>query len=572
MALAMPADSVALGPFSYRATILDPIHKEIKINELEYAIIQTSFMRRLHDIKQLGLTFLIYPQAKHTRFEHSLGVAHLSGRIATRLALKALEHARTAASLFNRINENTIKNFVGAARLSGLLHDLGHPPYSHALESVVEEVASSDVDVLERDVVKGIARVIDKVRMYGVKIHEYATLHFITKLKDYITSSEILKPVLGAEDLLDAAIQVLERAWSSDCRPVKGAGTTTPQALEDLGLSDGSATLLASVISNDLADSDRLDYLPRDAYNTGVVFGSIDYHRLIDNLYVKEVNGAPRLALDVKGLPTIEHIIEARYRMYRIVYLHHKGIALNIALRESFKELLSHWSEVALPSYRECLNEPYMIVDPEEIVDCISEGRMLYDDSEFDVMLKNLATIKGRPQRWAASLFMDRRLLPISLIKRPESFIYLTLDKIMDKIGSSGEGGAQARSMLNPLILRFKDELSILTSENVELLKSEVKRAVASLTGAREEDVEVTVWSNLIGGRSGSPCRRIEIHGRESSLYIKLVEELSSIPLIAVYVYSDDVEAHIRIYKERNNARAQTEKIIENILLDIVKR
>lgn len=570
MILTLPVESIILGPFDYRATILDPIHREIRINELEYNLLQTPFMRRLHNVKQLGLTYMIYPQAKHSRFEHSLGVTHISGYIAAKLALNVLENAKIAASVFTKINEKSIKNFVGVARLTGLLHDLGHPPYSHAFESVIEEVASSD-DVSE-GIVSEMAKIIDKARLYNIKLHEYATLHFIIKLKEYLVEANVTDNMSHIDNLLDSVLNVLSRTWTSDCSALKSIEKLSSDALEALGLSEGSAILLASIISNDLADSDRLDYLLRDAYNTGVVFGSIDYHRLIDNLYVKEVNGIPRLALEVKGLPTIEHIIEARYRMYRIVYLHHKGIALNIALREAFKELLNHWQDAALPSYRKCIDEPYRIVDPEKIVECIYEGYFLYDDTEFDVMLKNLALIKGRPQRWAASLFSDRRLLPISLIKRPESFIYLILDKIFDKINVGIPDRPITRNMLNPLIFHFKDKLSLLISENIELLKSEIERAVRQVAGLKEGDVNVTIWSNLIGGKSKVPCRRIEIHGRESSLYIKLVEELSSIPLIAAYVHSDDVYTHLKIHKVRDYIRLKTEEIIENILLDITKR
>jgi hypothetical protein len=569
MVLTMPVESIILGPFNYRATILDPIHRDIRINEFEYNLLQTPFMRRLHNVKQLGLTYMIYPQAKHSRFEHSLGVTHISGQIAAKLALSVLENAKIAGFIFTKINEKSIKNFVGVARLTGLLHDLGHPPYSHAFESVIEEVASSDD--AGKTVISEMAKIIDKARLYNIKLHEYATLHFIIKLKEYAIKKNIVNDRSYIENLLDSVLDVLGRTWTSDCSPLKNIKGPS-DALEELGLSDGSAVLLASIISNDLADSDRLDYLLRDAYNTGVVFGSIDYHRLIDNLYVREVNGIPRLALDVKGLPTIEHIIEARYRMYRIVYLHHKGIALNIALREAFKELLGHWQDAALPSYKKCIDEPHRVVDPEKIVECIYEGYFLYDDSEFDVMLKNLALLKGRPQRWAASLFSDRRLLPISLVKRPESFIYLILDKIFDRININSTKVLNNRSMLNPMILQFKDKLSLLTSEKIELLKSEIEKMVKRTAGIRDGDVKVTIWSNLIGGKGKVPCRRIEIHGRESSLYIKLVEELSSIPLIAAYVHSDDVNTHLKIHKVREEIRLKTEEIIEEILLDITRR
>ncbi|GAB6147894.1 HD domain-containing protein [Stetteria hydrogenophila] len=569
MAPATTAESIELGPFPYRATILDPIHKEIKINILEYNLLQTPFTRRLHNVKQLGLAYLIYPQAKHSRFEHSLGVAHLSGQIAARLASGLLARPGEAKSIFTKETDKSVRNFVGVARLAGLLHDLGHPPYSHSLENVFEKVASSDDGC--GGSLSGIGRVIDKVRQYKIKLHEYATIHFALKMKEFI-EEKMPEEAPQAGAMLDSALEVLSRTWTGSC--TAPSDSVSIGALEELGISEEGAALLASIISNDLADSDRLDYLLRDAYNTGVVFGTIDYHRLIDNLYVSFVRGVPRLALGVKGLPAIEHVIEARYRMYRIVYFHHKQIALNIALGEAFKELLNNWDEAALPSYRDCIDKPYNVMDPEVIARCIEEEFFLYDDSEFDVMIRNLLRIKGRPRRWAASLFSDRRLLPISLIKRPESFIYLILDWLFDSVDSEALVKPAAHSMLNPLILQFKDRLSRLVSEDIDVLKGEIARIVGSETGLREDEVKVDVWTGLIGGGGGrneASCRRIEILGRESTLYVRLVEELSSIPLLSAYVYSDDVELHLRIYKVRGEIRRKTEKAVERILLNAAR-
>lgn len=100
-------------------TILDPVHGEyVSLREGERAIIESPIVQRLRRVNQLGLSNFVYPGATHTRFEHSVGVMHLAGRLAEQVGLE--------------------EDAVEAYRLGGLLHDIGHPPYSHELEPILE--------------------------------------------------------------------------------------------------------------------------------------------------------------------------------------------------------------------------------------------------------------------------------------------------------------------------------------------------------------------------------------------------------------------------------------------------
>jgi hypothetical protein len=117
----------AQGKYSAVTHIRDPIHGEIGLNKIEYKIIDNRHMRRLRDIKQLGVVRMVYPSATHTRFEHSLGVMHVSGLLANSIGL---------------CNQK-----IAEARLAGLLHDVGHGPFSHTSERALSSERHEEISV-----------------------------------------------------------------------------------------------------------------------------------------------------------------------------------------------------------------------------------------------------------------------------------------------------------------------------------------------------------------------------------------------------------------------------------------
>lgn len=122
--------------------IRDPIHGDIFLSELELRVIDTPEFQRLRRIKQLGMTYLVYPSANHTRFEHSLGALHLAGRLASRLGLSNAERA--------------------LVRMASLLHDLGHGPLSHTSEELLARYLSTSHESITAETIKssGIAEVL----------------------------------------------------------------------------------------------------------------------------------------------------------------------------------------------------------------------------------------------------------------------------------------------------------------------------------------------------------------------------------------------------------------------------
>jgi len=224
--------------------IKDELHGNIEFNELEKRIIDTEEFQRLRRIKQLALTHLVYPGATHTRFEHSLGTAHLSGRICDKLEL----------------DEDTIQKI----RLYALLHDIGHVAFSHESEKI---------------------------------LHEFLGDH------DLIGQKKILK---------------------SEVADVLGAQFDPKEIIEI------SNTSLGQLISSDLG-SDRMDYLQRDARNTGVAYGIIDQDRIIQTLFLKD----EIMGIKSNGLEAAESLLIARFLMFSTVYMHHTVRIASAMLQKS---------------------------------------------------------------------------------------------------------------------------------------------------------------------------------------------------------------------------------------------
>ncbi|WP_127845032.1 HD domain-containing protein [Psychroflexus aestuariivivens] len=221
--------------------INDPIYGFITIpSPLIFDLIEHSYFQRLRRITQMGMSHLVYPGANHTRFHHALGCLHLMQKALQILKFKGVE-----------ITEEEEE----AVLIAILLHDIGHGPFSHALEhSIVENLS-----------------------------HEYISLEFMQKLNQEF------------EGQLDLAIEIFR-------------GNYYKQFL---------CQLLASQL-----DIDRLDYLKRDSFYTGVAEGNINSERMINMLNVVDQN----LVVEEKGIYSIEKFLVARRLMYWQVYLHKTGL------------------------------------------------------------------------------------------------------------------------------------------------------------------------------------------------------------------------------------------------------
>ncbi len=244
--------------------IYDTVHGSLRFDGLFFELLDTPELQKLHNIRQLGFAYLVFPGANHTRIEHSMGAWHIAGQMAGALELDAHE------SLL--------------VRAAALLHDVGHGPYSHTLEYILH----SKLDIDHMAVTKGI----------------------ITGEYEVLKESEA--EVFADEARVPA---LLERY---DLDPYEVAALITGE--EDGGGVNGPSTkrYLPQIIHSAI-DCDQIDYLLRDAYNTGVAWGTIDAHRLEKTL----LRHNDELVVDKSGITAVEGMLVARALMYSSVYFHH---------------------------------------------------------------------------------------------------------------------------------------------------------------------------------------------------------------------------------------------------------
>ncbi len=230
----------------------DPIYGFITIpNTLIFDLIQHPYFQRLRRISQMGMSYMVYPGAHHTRFHHALGCMHLMQ--------KAVATLRFKGTIISDDEEN-------ALYIAILLHDMGHGPFSHAMErSIVEEVH-----------------------------HEELSLLFMQKLNEQFKGA------------LSMAIDVFTGKY-----PRK---------------------FMHQLISSQL-DMDRMDYLRRDSFYSGVEEGKINSERLIQMMQVKD----DLLVIEEKGIFSVEKFLVARRLMYWQTYLHKTGVLADELLSKILK-------------------------------------------------------------------------------------------------------------------------------------------------------------------------------------------------------------------------------------------
>lgn len=236
-----------------RAVVVrDPLWNTIELDPVAVRIVDSAPYQRLRYIRQLGLAHLVYPGATHTRFDHALGVYHLARR-----TLAAL---RTHGGL-----RDVPAGDAELVPLAGLLHDIGHYPFSHALEELEQGAIPGD--------------------------HEAVASRFLTEP----AVAEAIREVTA-----DAAPRILDLIRGRSASPLQG------------------------LVSGSL-DLDKIEYLKRDARFCGVPYGEVDVDRLLASLVLLRdpASGAFEVGVREKGVAALESLLFAKYQMFRNVYWHH---------------------------------------------------------------------------------------------------------------------------------------------------------------------------------------------------------------------------------------------------------
>jgi HD superfamily phosphohydrolase len=275
---------------SHSKGVSDPIHGTIRVSEVEARVISTRAFQRLRNVRQLGLAYMVFPGADYSRFSHSLGVCHVTGRILS--ALKA------AGVSFDPAEEQRY-------RLAGLLHDVGHYPYSHAMEHAIHDYAASQ---LTEDSTTTASAASASTEDEGVD--DTTWLNHESVGKEVLRSSDELSTVLNQ------------------------AGFTPEEIFTIFAREEPPR--FANLISSDL-DADRIDYLLRTAHHTGLPYGAVDLDYLLSHM---RVDDAQHICLDPKALRTVDHFLLGRYFDYQQVAFHKTVAALEWVLKDVLRALL----------------------------------------------------------------------------------------------------------------------------------------------------------------------------------------------------------------------------------------
>jgi len=325
----------------------DPVYGFITIpDEILFDVIEHPFMQRLRRIMQLGLSHLVYPGALHTRFHHVLGATHLMSM---------------AISTIRRKGHEITPEEDRAVLLAILLHDIGHGPFSHALEY---------------DIVNNVS-------------HEKISGYFIQELAKEFGSD------------LERAFLIFQNTYSKP--------------------------FLHQLVSSQL-DMDRLDYLNRDSFYSGVSEGIIGSDRLIDMLTVSDGN----LVMEEKGIYSIEKFIVSRRLMYWQVYLHKTVVAaehmLIHALRRA-KELTQQGETLfASPPLAYFLQNNVSENDFENNPTVLANFALL-DDYDILGAMKIWQHSSDRVLSLLSSGLVNRNLFKIEISKEPYSEDRISLEK-----------------------------------------------------------------------------------------------------------------------------------------------
>lgn len=340
--------------------INDPVFGFINLqSEIIFDLLEHPFFQRLRQIKQLGLSYLVFPGANHTRFEHALGATHLMQQAISVLQMKGHEITDAEAE---------------AVTIAILLHDIGHAPFSHVLENSLVNVP-----------------------------HEEISLLLMRELNKELNNK------------LELAIQIFTNQYKKH--------------------------FLHQLVASQL-DMDRLDYLRRDSFFTGVAEGTVGIDRIIKMLNVHN----DQLVVDVKGIYSIEKFLISRRLMYWQVYLHKTVVAaefLLINVLNRAKELISEGHQLySTPTLKTFLEHQITASDFNKNTSINNKNVLawytLLDDNDILISIKEWQNHDDAVLSKLARYLSNRKLLRTQFRDKPlsEKAKEKYLDQIAELVSS----------------------------------------------------------------------------------------------------------------------------------------
>lgn len=383
----------------------DPIYGFITIpSALIFDLIEHPYFQRLRRISQMGMSYLVYPGAHHTRFHHALGAMFLMQ--------KAVQVLRSKGVVISDQEKE-------ALLIAILLHDIGHGPFSHAMEhSIVENIS-----------------------------HEEISLLFMEELNTIFNGS------------LALAITIFKNQYHR--------------------------TFLHQLISSQL-DMDRLDYLRRDSFYTGVSEGAISSERLITMLHVKD----DLLVVEEKGIYSVEKFIIARRLMYWQVYLHKTGLVAEQLLMRLLKraKVLTHQGET-LGSSKALSYFLQTSVSPMDFDASVLEKFSKLDDYDIVGAMKSWQYHSDFVLKTLSSMLLNRDLLKIDIQQKefPKHKISEKIKSVMQQFNLNEDQASYfvfSDSISNQAYRMDKDTINLLTKsgEVVDVAKASDQLNIEALS------------------------------------------------------------------------------------------
>lgn len=605
----------------------DSIHGLIPLTEYERRIVSTLGFNRLHDVYQNSTVYLTFPSNRTKRFEHSIGTMKLCSDMFFQSLLNTTDSMlgeffdifdREYAMILDRVRQQTevceeklgsrlpqampqieldklqhslIPNnipdeytvmyliLIQSIRAAALLHDIGHPPFSHIVEYALKDVylEYKDKEISEKKNAKEFVEIMSKYFEGDKKLHE--------QMGDEISEgilSKIIAPISEDDEKYDKNLFEL----------------LVLESVKRIFAEEGAFGYLHRIIDSSL-DGDRLDYATRDVINSGKDSGKIEYSRIINDMQLIVENGEIFFCVPLKAVSSVEDFVKRRYNSYKDIIYHHRVIQSDYILEGIVKDLVKKYlNETVLEKHRD--NEVLIPFDISGLWFPLGDKKSAikanalsqWNDSWLTTVLRqiyyteyyhNKEIIEGTEdfvlaQRLAELLRNSKRYH--SLIKRSENFkiiddaVKLELMKNKDKIKvflekenelSSGEKSTElVHQMLEntvknssgfvlSFITRHSKEMKIESFEQMvsEIVKEETNRIVTNL---KTYDT-VTLFKRISLGLD-SPIYFYNHKGTISTLKdisgIADILQLDSdyLPVFYIYILAKDEEEVLKEKRE----------------------
>lgn len=321
--------------------IYDAVYGYVELDDVEFELVTSPIFQRLHWIKQLGPLHAVFPSAQHSRFSHTIGVFHIVEKMIDHLENRPDEH---------QYKFDKHKKEKELLKFAALLHDIGHVPLSHVGEEVLKHTAEGDLR----------ARLLTKIEdsTFDLFAEEKPSWWKLFPEKRYHGSYTKLHERLSAEIVLQSkeidGVLSAVKGWKTKKRR-QAAKERIAQIIVGQNYTDVPTLLLHSEL-----DADRLDYLLRDSFFTGVGYGKIDLDYIISRLAIfRDEEGVADLCVENKGLHTVEHYILGRFFLQTQVIFNRKVRFMDLLYRDVMQYMVKpqseNWRLMGLEKMRDCI-------------------------------------------------------------------------------------------------------------------------------------------------------------------------------------------------------------------------